>query len=160
MKKLVLAAILVLLASQLFAQTARRPDGFTTQSDNLDLNRSVPMPVICTTGTAAVNTGVTITIAAVPLAFHYITRIELVKLYSVIGVAAGAGTIITSTNLPNAMAWTTEQNASPAGTAVTVINWFMDNPLKSSVVNTATTIVAPAQLQTIWRMNVCWYNGI
>lgn len=113
------------------------------------------------TATAAVNAGSTLTLPAPGAGlFHYITNIELVKLYSVVGVASGAGVIITSTNLPGGPSWTTEQLASAAGTAPLAIDkGFAGNPLKSSVANTATTLVAPAQLQTIWRWNVSYYVG-
>lgn len=111
------------------------------------------------TGTGAVNTGVTVTLPAVAAQFHYITAIEVVKLYSVVGVANGAGVIITSTNLPGNPAWTTEQLASVAGTAVKVVDYRPVKPLKSSVVNTATTIVCPLQLQTIWRVNVSYFTA-
>src|SRR6266566_4860776 len=47
------------------------------------------------TATAAVNTGATATLPAAGAGlFHYITSIEIVKLYAVIGVANAAGTII------------------------------------------------------------------
>lgn len=112
------------------------------------------------TGTAAVNTALTITLPAAGAGlFHYITSIEWVKLYSVVGVAAGAGVIITSTNLPGGPAWTTEQLAGPAGTVVRVIDYRPATPLKCLVANTATTIVAPQQLQTIWRGNVSYFTA-
>jgi hypothetical protein len=91
--------------------------------------------------------------------FHYFTSIQLVKLYSVVGVAAGAGVIITSTNLVGNPSWTTEQAVGAVGTAPKVIDDKLSSPLKSSVANTATTFVAPAQLQTIWRWNVQYYVG-
>lgn len=117
-----------------------------------------PESSLWVTATAAVNTGSTATLPAAGAGlFHYITSIQLTKLYSVVGVASGAGVIITSTNLPGGPAWTTEQLASAAGTASAVINLAFDRPLKSSVANTATTFVAPAQLQTIWRWNVGYY---
>ncbi len=119
-----------------------------------------PQPsMLHVTATAAVNTGSTCTLPAAAGLFHYITKIELVKLYNVVGVAAGAGMIITSTNLPGTPAWTTEQLASAAGTAVRVIDANYQNPLKSLVANTATTFVAGAQLQTIWRWNVSYYQA-
>jgi hypothetical protein len=113
------------------------------------------------TATAAVNTSATATLAAPGAGlFHYITSVQLTKLYSVVGVAAGAGVIITSTNLVGNPSWTTEQIASAAGTATRVIEHdWSGNPLKSSVANTATTFVAGAQLQTIWRWNVTYYVG-
>lgn len=116
---------------------------------------------LCISSTAAVNTGLTATLPAAGAGlFHYITRVELVKLYSVVGVASGTGVLITTTNLPGTLTFTTEQNASPAGTATNVLNISFPKPLKSSVANTATTLVAPAQLQTIWRWNVHYYTGL
>lgn len=115
---------------------------------------------LCVTGTAAVNTALTVTLPA-PAAglFHYITSIQVQKLYAVVGVAAGTGVIITTTNLPGTPAFTTEQLASAAGTVATVVNLTPTTPLKSAVAATATTIVAPVQLQTIWRINVTYYTA-
>ncbi len=115
---------------------------------------------LAVTATAAVNTGSTATLPAPGAGlFHYITKVELMKLYSVIGVAAGAGVIVTTTNLPGGPAFTTEQLASPAGTCTRVIQSDRATPLKSSVANTATTFVAPAQLQTIWRWNIEYFTA-
>ena len=112
------------------------------------------------TATAAVNTAITATLPA-PAAglFHYITSVQLVKMYSVIGVASGAGVIITSTNLPGTPAWLTEQVAGVAGSAPLVIDYQPTTPLKCSVAATATTFVAPAQLQTIWRWNISYFTA-
>jgi len=112
------------------------------------------------TATAAVNTGSTLTLPSPGAGlFHFIVKLELYKLYSVVGVASGAGVIVTSTNLPGVHSWTTEQLASPAGTCVRVIDWSPAVPIQSSVTNTATTFVAPAQLQRIWRWNCVYYTG-
>ncbi len=112
------------------------------------------------TAVSAVNVGLTLTLPAPGAGlFHYIVSLELVKLYNVVGVAAGAGVTITSTNMPGNPAWTTEQLASPAGTATKVIVERPTTPWKSSAANTATTFVAPAQLQTIWRWNVRYFTG-
>jgi len=121
-----------------------------------------PIPsTIGVTQTAAVNVAATATLPAAGAGlFHYITFIELVKLYNALGVAAGAGVVVTSTNLVGNPAWTTEQDAKPAGQAVSVIKMEMGgNPIKSSVANVATTFIAPAQLQTIWRWNIQYYVG-
>lgn len=112
------------------------------------------------TATAAVNTAITATLPAPGAGlFHYIISVELVKLYSVVGVAAGAGVLITSTNLPGSPVWTTEQAAGAVGTAPKVISYVPTTPLKSSAANTATTFVAPAQLQTIWRWNISYFTA-
>lgn len=113
------------------------------------------------TATAAVNTASTCTLPAAGAGlFHYITHIELVKLYAVVGTAAAAGVIVTSTNLPGNPSWTTEQAAGPLGTAPKAILYSPATPLKSSVANTATTFVAPLQAQTIWRWNVSYFTGV
>lgn len=110
------------------------------------------------TATAAVNTAATASLPA-PAAglFHYITSIQVVKLYNVLGVAAGAGVVITSTNLPGTPAWTTEQAAGAVGTAPMVINYQPTTPLKAALAATISTIACPAQLQTIWRINVSYF---
>jgi hypothetical protein len=128
-------------------------DGHVPADELGDLVTAAPLHV---TGTAAVNTALTVTLPAVGGKFHAIVAIELVKLYSVVGVAAGAGVIVTSTNLPGNPAWTTEQLASAAGTAVKVIDRAFPNPLRAAVAGVVTTLVAPAQLQTIWRWNVSY----
>ena len=112
------------------------------------------------TATAAVNTAITASLPA-PAAglFHYITSVQLVKVYNALGVAAGAGVVITSSNLPGSPAWLTEQAAGAVGTAVTVINYQPTTPLKAALAATATTFVAPAQLQTIWRWNVSYFTA-
>jgi len=111
------------------------------------------------TATAAVNASSTCTLPAPPAGQnHYITRIELVKLYAVVGTASAAGVIVTTTNLPGNPSFTTEQAAGALGTAPKVISMDFDPPIKSSVAGTATTFVAPAQAQTIWRWNVIYYN--
>ena len=112
------------------------------------------------TATAAVNTAATASLPAAGAGlFHYITRVELIKLYAVVGVAAGTGVIITTTNLPGNPAFTTEQSAGVAGMAPVVINWTPATPFKSSVANTITTFAAPVQLQTIWRWNVSYFTA-
>jgi len=113
------------------------------------------------TATGAVNTAVTCTLAGAGVnLFHYITKITVDKLYSVLGVAAGAGVIITTTNILGTPSFTTQQLASAPGTVVRVVDEdFAGDGLRSNVANTSTTIVCPAQLQTIWRINVYFYTG-
>ena len=112
------------------------------------------------TSTALVNTVATCTLPAPPAGqFHYITSIQLVKLYAALGVAAGAGVVIASANLPGTPSWTTEQAAGAIGTAPRVIDYQPTTPLKSAAAAVAVTLVAPAQLQTIWRWNVSYFTA-
>lgn len=109
--------------------------------------------------TAAVNVALTATLPAAGAGlFHYIVSIELVKFYSVVGIA-GAPVLITTTNFPTTT-WTTEQAVKIAGTAEKVVRHEFTTPVKSSAANVATTFVSPAQLQTIWRWNIKYYTGV
>lgn len=152
------ASLPVVIASN---QSAVPVSGTVTATGPLtDAQQRAFGSTLAVTATGAVNAAVTATLPAAGVGlFHYITSIQVMKLYNVVGVAAGAGVIITSTNIPGTPAWTTEQLASPAGTVARVIDLSPALPIKSSVANTATTIVAPLQLQTIWRINVTYYTG-
>lgn len=114
---------------------------------------------LAVTGTAAVNTGVTVTLPAVAGQFHYITQIQIIKFYAALGVAAAAPIVATTTNLPGTMALSFGQSAAAQG-IIEQQTITPTTPIKSSVVNTATTIVCPAQLQTIWRVNVFYYTAV
>lgn len=130
-----------------------------TFADFMVLGAPIPT-TLSQTGTAAVNTGVTITLPAAGAGlFHYITALQIVKFYSVLGVAAAAPVLVTTTNLPGGPVFTFDQSAATQGQQTAQLFSWAGNPLKSSVANTATTIVAPVQLQTIWRINVTYYVG-
>jgi hypothetical protein len=139
---------------------------FGNDADARDASLTYPVPVKqpvsdkMVTVTAAVNTQAVLTLPA-PAAglFIHITDLEIVKLYNVIGIADGAGVIVTSTNLPGTPAWTTEQMASAAGTVAKVVKLTPMTPLKASVAATQVTVTAPAQLQTIWRINATYFEA-
>jgi len=140
---------------------------FGDDADARDTSEAHPLPTKhpastkMVTVTAAVNTAVTLTLPA-PAAglFIHITDLEVVKLYAVIGVASGAGVIITSTNLPGTPAWTTEQVVGAEGSAVKVVKLTPTTPLKATAAAVAVTVVAPLQLQTIWRINCTYFEAI
>jgi len=140
---------------------------FGNDADARDTSITYPLPTKepvsdkMVTVTAAVNVAATLTLPApaAGLSIH-ITDLEVVKLYNVIGVAAGAGVIITSTNLPGTPAWTTEQVVGAEGSAVKVVKLTPTTPLKAAAAAVAVTVVAPAQLQTIWRINCTYFEAI
>lgn len=109
------------------------------------------------TATAAAGTAVTITLPAVAGQFHYITGIKIMKYASVAVVGAAAPVVVTSTNLPGSLAWTTP-TAQAIGTQYDIDDNLV-TPLKSSVVNTATTIVAPLTTSIIWRVTANYYTA-
>lgn len=93
--------------------------------------------------------------------FHYITQIELVKLYAQAGTTDGAGVVVVSENLPGNPSWTTEQTDRAQGFAISVLKFdYTGNPLRCEVADTQTRFFAPSQPDTIWRWNVSYYVGL
>lgn len=108
------------------------------------------------TATAAANAAATATLTAVAGMFHYITHIDITR--NATAALAGTATIIhTTTNLPGSPAWSVG-NAMVAGGTEKDVNIDFAVPLKSSVVNTNTTVVAAAGgAAVLGRVNVGYY---
>jgi len=113
--------------------------------------------------------GVTVTAAAAAIAtctlpaagvglFHYITRVEVVLYNTVARVGGVTPVIVTSTNIPGTPAFTFP-SAGAVGTTETRVLELDAAPIRSSVANTATTVVGPATASIIWRINVSYYTG-
>ena len=118
-----------------------------------------PYPAILhVTATAAMNTAATCSLPGAGVGLrHYITRIRIERLYSVVGVAAAAATNVTTTNMPGSPIFGFSQAAAAQGTMEVADMDFSGAPIQVSSANTATTIVGPAQLQTIWRISAWYY---
>lgn len=110
------------------------------------------------TATAAANTAITATLPAVAGQFHYITSIHLMR--NATAALAGTATLIhTSANLPGSPAWSVG-NAMVAGGTQLDLNYTPTTPLKSAVVNTATTITMPAGGAAVLnRINVSYFTA-
>ncbi len=111
---------------------------------------------LCISATAAVGVGVTTTLPAVVGQFHVITAIEIVKYNTANSASSATPNLVTTTNLPGSLTftWDTIGNGGQA-----LSNYYANLNLKSSVANTATTIVAPISSNTIWRINVFYYTS-
>lgn len=107
--------------------------------------------------TGAAGAAVTATLPTVAGQFHYITRINIIAYASAARTGAATPVVVTSTNLPGSLAWTTPTAAAIGTQYETDIQ--LSGPLKSSAANAATTIVAPATTSVIWRINVVYYTG-
>jgi hypothetical protein len=125
-------------------------------SGTVTANRQAVTSIV--TGTAAANTALTITLPAVASQFHYITAIEIRR--TATAALTGSATLaVTTTNLPGSLAWSFG-NAMVAGGTQNDLTLVLNSPIKSSVVNTATTIVMPAPgAAVLWRANVYYYTG-
>jgi hypothetical protein len=107
----------------------------------------------------AANTGATLTIPAAGAGlFHYVTAILLQR--SATAALAGTALLaVTTTNLPGALQWRFG-NLMVAGETRTDLNMSFVEPIKSSVANTATTVVVPAPGAAVsWTVVVHYYTG-
>jgi hypothetical protein len=127
-----------------------------TALNALKVDTSTTASSLAVTATGATGVAVTATLPAVAAQFHYITLIEITKYFTAANAASATPLIVTTTNLPGSVAYTFGQPLGTIGTPDERI-YNMSSPLKSSVVNTATTIVCPATTGIIWRVNVYYY---
>ena len=143
-----------------------RVSAFTSGAMTVALRNTVSarppgmVPVLPTTlwvtATAAANTAATATLPAVAGMFHHITHIDITR--NATAALAGTATIIhTTTNLPGSPAWSVGNAMNAGGTQIDVDHDYVA-PLRSSVVNTATTVVVAAGgLAVLGRVNVGYY---
>lgn len=119
-------------------------------------------PVISATTLSAANTTVTLTIPVAGAGlFTYLTRVRITNHNTSATAVAGSAVTLayTSTNIPTGLAWT-EGNALAAGTSKTVVDEVLENAIKTTTANTATTIVAPAAgTGVLVRITVYYYTG-
>jgi hypothetical protein len=109
---------------------------------------------LAVTATGAAAAAVTATLPAVASKFHYISYLEITRYASVATSGVAAPLVVTTTNLPGSLAFTIDTVQAVGATKTFIYNPNL--PLKSSTVNTATTIVCPATAQVIWRVNVIY----
>lgn len=110
------------------------------------------------TATAASGTAVTLTLPAVAGQFHYITHIDIVAYTSLARVGVAAPILVTSTNLSGNPVW----DFATVGAIGTTdrLDFDFTIPVKSSTVNTATTVVCPAATSVLWRLTAFYYAAI
>lgn len=115
-----------------------------------------PVSTLAVTALSSANTTVTATLPAVAGQFHYITGISITRTCTA-AITGSAVLAVTTTNLPGSLAFTSG-NACAIGSTNVDIQMAFPSPLKSSAVNTATTVVAPAAGATgVYRINVFYY---
>jgi hypothetical protein len=125
----------------------------------LDQSLSGTVTPLTVTNTAAVSTAVTATLPAPGAGLrHYITYLSIARINgSAAALTAAAGPVnITTTNIPGSMVIAMSNDALATGA---IERWREDfaYPIATSVLNTATTFVAPAQTGVIWRITVGYY---
>ena len=133
--------------------------GRSSIADQIIQTRGLPTN-LWVTATAAANTAATATLPNPGAGmFHYITHIDITR--NATAALAGTATLIhTTTNLPGSPAWSVGNAMLAGGTEKDVSIDFGNNPLKSSVAGTATTVIAAAAgLAVLGRVNVSYYIG-
>jgi hypothetical protein len=120
---------------------------------------SAPQPsTLCVTATGAAAAAVTLTLPAIAGQFHYITSIQINGYATAAVTGTATPVLVTSTNIPGNPVWTFAR-ARAVGTTDIQSLTLAGNALKSSVVNTATTIVCPATTSILWRVTVTYYGA-
>ena len=134
------------------------PTGASTEATQALVNGKLPaFTTLWVSAVAASGVAATASLPSVAGQFHYITAIDIQLYATAARTGAVAPVTVTTTNLPGAPAW-----LFPTAQAIGVIDRY-DVPLltalKSSVVNTNTTIAAPIATAGIWRINVGYYTA-
>ena len=131
----------------------------TIAGDTAALDDSLQGMVTATTVTAtgAASAGVTLTLPSPGAGLRqYLTYIAIVRSASAALTAGAAPTVVTTTNLPGALAFTFGADASPQGTDKVIREDFA-YPLAASAQATAVTIVCPVTTGAIWRITAGYY---
>lgn len=107
--------------------------------------------------TAAAGAAATLTLASPGAGLrHYLTYLRITRFASAALTAAAAPVLVTTTNIPGALAFTLPADAALQGTTFHYQEDF-NYPIAVSALATATTIVMPATTGVIWRATAGYY---
>jgi hypothetical protein len=123
----------------------------------LDDSLSAMVAPLLGTTTGAASAAVTLTLPAPGLGLRqYLTYIAIVRSASALLVPSAAPTVVTTTNLPGALAFTFGLDAAAQGVDKAIREDFA-YPLAASAQNAAVTVVAPVVTGVIWRVTAGYY---
>ncbi len=112
------------------------------------------------TATAAAGTAVTATLPAVAGLRHYIDRISVTRSATAALTASATPVTVTTTNINGLPIMTFGQDVAGIGIDKDVELEFGASGAGALLANTATTVVAPAYVGVIWRVNVSYRLGL
>lgn len=110
------------------------------------------------TATGIAGAAVTLTLPAVIGKFHNISHLSITAYSTAARVGGATPVIVTTTNLLNIPAFTFASAGAVGTTDIKTVEPTL--PIKSSVSNTATTVVCPATVSIIWRVQIFYSTSI
>lgn len=124
---------------------------------NLDALTPVPL---CVSTTGAASAAVTATLPAVAGMRHYLTNLQVIRSATAALTATATPVVVTSTNLPGALALTFGSDAGGIGVDREIsYDWGTDGFAATSP-GVATTIVCPVYTGVVWRVNAFYRLGV
>jgi hypothetical protein len=148
-----------------FTFTRVRCSAFTSGSASFALANSLDapgqlytgtLPNTTATATGASGAAVTLTIASPGAGLrHYLTNLRIERHTSALLTAGATPTVVTTTNIPGALAYSIPADAAAAGVVYAVTDSWAG--LATSAQATATTIVAPLTTGVIWRITAAFF---
>jgi hypothetical protein len=118
------------------------------------LNRSTTQLIVTTT--AAVGVAATLTLPAVTGLKHYLTYLRIVRFAAALLTAGATPVLVTTTNTPGPLVFSLAADAAAQGTIFSYQEDF-SYPIAASAQGSATTIVAPATPNVMWRLTAGYY---
>lgn len=132
----------------------------TDTQNTLNTEIAAAPSTLFVSSTAAVSTGVTATLPAVPGLRHIVESVRVTRSATAALTASATPVLVTSTNLPGSPALTFGSDAGGIGVDKEAVLDFGSGGLAASAINTATTIVCPVYTGVIWRVNVAYRLGL
>jgi hypothetical protein len=112
------------------------------------------------TATAAAGVAVTAVLPLVTGLRHYIDRIDIVRSATAALTTNAAPVVISIANLPSNPQFTLGQDVGGMGVDKLISLDFGASGMAATAIGTATTIVCPAYVGVIWRVNVAYRLGL
>ena len=112
------------------------------------------------TATAAVGVAATATLPFVAGLRHYIDRISVVRSATAALTAAATPVLVTTTNIPGTPALTLGSDAGGIGVDKVFDFDFGSSGIAATAISNTTTVVCPAYVGVIWRINVAYRLGM
>lgn len=114
--------------------------------------------LVSTTGAAG--SAVTASAPAVVGLRHYIDRISVLRSVATAQTAAATPTVVSTSNIPGSPQFTFGVDAAALGMDKEGSFDFGGAGLSTLLVNTATTVICPATVGVIWRVNMAYRLGL